>query len=235
MQDRSILVVEDDPAIRQGILDALEFEGFLTSYSDDGDKGLELALTSECDLVLLDLVLPNRSGIEILKEIRKQRPTLPVIILSALGEETQRVQGLRLGADDYIVKPFSLQELLARIEAVLRRTPERPNDIAKITIPNGEVDLERCEVRFEDGERTELSEREIELLIYLARNSGRAISRQELLTRIWRVNPDRVETRTIDMHIARLREKLRDSTSPQKILLTVRGKGYMISHLEEAS
>jgi len=229
MQKKRVLVIEDDAPIRQGILDALEFENYLVIEADNGEKGLELALQSDCDLILLDLILPGPSGLEILKKIRENRATLPVIILTACGEENDRVQGLRLGADDYVVKPFSVKELMARIVAVLRRTPERPSDVATFQIPGGIADFNRCEVRFDDGERCELSEREMELLSYLVRNAGRAISRQEILSRVWHLDPNGVETRTIDMHIVRLREKLRDSAPQPKIILTVRGKGYMYS------
>lgn len=228
MNERRILVIEDDAAIRQGILDALEFEGFLAVEADNGERGLELALREPCDLILLDLILPGRQGLEILREVRRARPTLPVIILTACGEESDRVQGLRLGADDYVVKPFSVRELLARIGAVLRRAPERPSAISRIGIPGGIADLDRWEIRFDDGERCELSERETQLLGYLARNSGRAVSREEILSRVWNLDPARVETRTIDMHVARLREKLREGTRPC-VLLTVRGKGYMFA------
>jgi DNA-binding response OmpR family regulator len=152
---------------------------------------------------------------------------LPIIILTARGEESDRVQGLRLGADDYVLKPFSVREVLARVEAVLRRSPERSNGVNKIALPSGQVDFARCEVRYKNGERCELSEREVELLRYLAANAGRAISRDEILIRIWRLSPKRMETRTIDMHIANLREKLRDDADDPKVLLTVRGKGYM--------
>jgi DNA-binding response OmpR family regulator len=229
MSRRTILVIEDDAAIRQGIHDALSFEGYHPIDAADGKAGLELALRAECDLVLLDLVLPERGGLEILREVRAARPTLPVIILTARGEENDRVQGLRLGADDYVVKPFSVRELLARIQAVLRRSPERPSDVAQVAIPGGLADLERCEVRFADGEREELSERERELLRYLATNRGRAISRAEILSRVWRLDPNGIETRTIDMHIVRLREKLRDDSEKPRVLLTVRGKGYMFA------
>ena len=132
-------------------------------------------------------------------------------------------------ADDYVVKPFSIKELIARIAAILRRSPERPSDISTVEIPGGLADLERCEVRFGNGERHELSEREGELLSYLVRNAGRAISRKEILTRVWHLDPNGIETRTIDMHIARLREKLHDSPSKPKVLITVRGKGYMFA------
>jgi DNA-binding response OmpR family regulator len=227
-----ILVIEDDPAIRQGIVDALKFEGFEALEAGDGERGLDMAVKVDCDLLLLDLILPRRDGLEILKEVRAARPTLPVIILTARGEERDRVQGLRLGADDYVVKPFSVKELLARVGAVLRRSAERPSDVRTVKIPSGIADLARCELRFDNGERCELSEREIELLRYLALNAGRAISREEILSRVWRVNPRGIETRTIDMHVARLREKLRDDGAQPRVLLTVRGKGYLFSPVE---
>jgi len=227
MAQAQILIIEDDNAIRQGIRDAIEFEGYSALEASDGESGLARALRVDCDLVLLDLVLPKVEGLEILREIRAARPSLPVVILTAKGEEKDRVAGLHLGADDYVVKPFSIKELMARIGAVLRRSPERPGDVKKIDVPGGHADLARREVRFDDGERCELSEREMELLRYLACNAGRAISRHEILSRVWRVNPRGITTRTIDMHIARLREKLRDSPSEPQVLLTVRGKGYL--------
>jgi len=223
---KTVLVVEDDAAIRQGLVDALAFAGFGTIQAADGRTGLESALRADYDLVLLDLVLPGGDGLEILREVRATRPTLPVIILTARGREADRVRGLRMGADDYVVKPFSVKELLARVEAVLRRSPERPGDVREVPVPGGLVDLERLEVRFDDGARIELTEREAELLRYLACNSGRAISREEILSRVWRINPRGVETRTVDMHVARLREKLRDDPAHPRVVLTVRGKGY---------
>jgi len=233
MEKAKILVIEDDPAIRRGIVDALQFEGYETLEAEHGDVGLDMAVKVGYDLLLLDLILPGRDGLEILREVRATRPSLPVIILTARGEEADRVEGLRLGADDYVVKPFSVKELLARVEAVLRRSPERPSDVSRFNIPGGVVDLSRCEVRFDDGERTDLSERERELLRYLVCNAGRAISRQEILSRVWRIDPSSIfETRTIDMHIVRLREKLRDDSSDPQIILTVRGKGYMFAALE---
>ncbi len=224
-----ILVVEDDEAIRQGLVDALTFEGFAVLQAATAPRGLQAALGSSCALVLLDLMLPGGDGFEVLKEVRRTRPELPVIILTARGREADRVQGLRLGADDYVVKPFSLRELLARVEAVLRRTRVATPGVGptELAIPGGHVDLSRREIRFDDGARVELSERETALLTYLASNADRAIGRDEILQNVWRLNPSRFQTRTIDMHVARLREKLRDVLEDPRIILTVRGTGYM--------
>jgi DNA-binding response OmpR family regulator len=229
MSGMTILTVEDDAAIRRGVVDALQYAGYDVLEAGRGDEGLDLATRREYDLLLLDLVLPGASGLEILQAVRASRPTQPVIILSARGEENDRVAGLRLGADDYVVKPFSVKELLARVEAVLRRSPERPSDLQQIDFHGGTADLARCEVRFADGDRVDLSEREMELLRYLAVNAGRAIARDEILANVWRIAPQGVTTRTIDMHVARLREKLRDDPSRPAIVLTVRGKGYMFA------
>jgi DNA-binding response OmpR family regulator len=234
MGKQIILVIEDDEAIRRGIVDALCFDGYKTLEAAEGKTGLASALQSPCDLILLDLVLPKIGGLSILEEVRKSRPALPVIILTARGEESDRIKGLKLGADDYVVKPFSVKELLARMQAVLRRTPGRPSDLSSIPFSGGRLDVDRGEVHFDDGQRGELSEREIELLRYLAVNFERAVSRDEIMERVWRINPRAIiETRTIDMHIARLREKLRDDPANPRIILTVRGKGYRFAGTEE--
>jgi DNA-binding response OmpR family regulator len=227
MPTKTILTVEDDAAIRRGIVDALRYIGYGVLEAGHGDLGREMAVRQQYDLLLLDLVLPGCGGLEILRAVRATRPTQPVIILTARGEENDRVEGLRAGADDYVVKPFSVKELLARVEAVLRRTPGRPSDVAEVKIPGGLADLARRELRFADGGRCELSEREVELLRYLANHAERAVSRDELLANVWRISPDGLPTRTIDMHVARLREKLRDDPTDPRVLLTVRGKGYM--------
>jgi len=232
MAKRRILVVEDDKAIRQGIVDALAFDGYDVLEAKDGKEGMRMALRFDYDLLLLDLILPKGDGLEILKAVRAGRPTQPVIILTARGEEQDRIKGLELGADDYVVKPFSVKELLARIQAVLRRSPERPTDVTVVDFDGGSADLARGEVHFEDGGRSELSVREGELLRYLASSAGRVISRDELLSRVWRLTPGRVDTRTIDVHVARLREKLRDDPAKPRLIQTVRGKGYMFKKAE---
>lgn len=235
MNCRRILVVEDDSAIRRGVVDALTFAGYEALAAANGADGSRLGTTAAVDLVLLDLVLPGPSGFEILAAIRTLRPTLPVIILTARGEEADRVKGLRLGADDYVVKPFSVRELLARVEAVLRRSPERPVEAVEFRWTGGVADFARRELRFDDGTREEISEREVDLLRYLAANATRVISREELLQRIWRLDPRHTETRTIDMHIANLRGKLRDNAGEPTVLLTVRGKGYMLGAIPPAA
>jgi DNA-binding response OmpR family regulator len=234
MDPKRILVVEDDAAIRRGLVDALGFAGYETLEAGEGAAALAAALGSDCDLLLLDLVLPGRDGLSVLREIRAARSPLPVIVLTARGAEDDRVRGLDLGADDYVVKPFSLKELLARVEAVLRRAPARPPAVSRWSFVGGTADLSRHEVRFDDGVRCELSEREGDLLAYLARHAGRAVSRDELLARVWGLNPAGITTRTIDMHVARLREKLRDDPERPRVVVTVRGQGYMLAAPEPA-
>jgi DNA-binding response OmpR family regulator len=224
-----VLVVEDDRAIREGLVDALGFDGYRVLQAETAPAGQEAALRSHCDLVLLDLMLPGGDGFSVLGEIRRLKPKLPVIILTARGREADRVRGLRLGADDYVVKPFSVRELLARVDAVLRRSggQDRPTTLTELAIPGGRADLARRELAFDDGSRCELSDREVALLAYLARYKSRAVGRDEILREVWHLDPKRVQTRTIDMHVARLRDKLRDPKDQPKVILTVRGKGYM--------
>jgi DNA-binding response OmpR family regulator len=231
MPRETVLTIEDDAPIRRGVVDALTYAGYTVLEAGDGREGCKMALRREFDLLLLDMVLPGMLGLEILREVRSARPTLPVIILSARGEENDRVSGLRLGADDYVVKPFSVSELLARVEAVLRRSPSRPTDVDELPLAGGRVDFARRETVFDDGERVELSERELTLLRYLVHHAGRAVTREELLQNVWQIDARGVSTRTIDMHVARLREKLRDDPVDPSVLMTVRGKGYMLARI----
>ena len=229
---RTVLVIEDDLAIRRGLRDALRHEGYAVLESGDAADGERLALDGngrEVDFVLLDLVLPRGDGLTVLSRIRAARPALPVILITARGSEDDRVRGLRLGADDYVVKPFSVRELLARVESVLRRSAERLPGVASLPLPGGEADLDRLEVRFHDGTCTPLTPLEADLLRYLATSANRALSREELLVRIWKMNPRLVQTRSVDMAVARLRRKLRDDADPPRLLLTVRGKGYKLA------
>lgn len=224
---KRILVIEDDSAIRRGLADALGFAGYQVLQAANGVEGMEQALRASFELMLLDLVLPGHSGFEILESVHKNRPGVPVIILTARGEESDRVKGLRLGADDYVVKPFSVRELLARVEAVLRRSPERAAQTDCLQIAGAVIDLARAQIILDSGQRHELSEREAELLRYFALNPGRVVSREEILQRVWRLDASHLETRTIDMHVANLRSKLGEDGSGTRALQTVRGRGYM--------
>jgi DNA-binding response OmpR family regulator len=224
-----IVVVEDEHPIRRGIADALRASGFEVAEAADGLRGLDLASGPRVDLVLLDLLLPKRDGLSVLAELRRVRPTLPVIILTARGSEDDRVRGLKMGADDYVVKPFSARELLARVEAVLRRSVGRTAQVRGARLGRALIDFQRREVRWSEQERGELSETETAILSFLVAHQKRAVSREELLTRIWGIEPQGLETRTVDMHIARLRTKLRDPSGKRSIeaILTVRAHGYM--------
>jgi two-component system, OmpR family, response regulator RpaB len=224
-----VVVIEDEPAIRRGVVDALRATGYDVAEAADGEQGAVEALRRGVDLVLLDLRLPRRDGLEVLSEVRKVRPTLPVIILTARGTEEDRVRGLKMGADDYVVKPFSARELLARVEAVLRRSVDRPVMVRAARFGRAVIDFDRREVHWPDSSRVELSETEVAILSFLVAHQKRAVSRDELLTRLWGIGSRGVETRTIDMHIARLRTKLRDPSgeSTPEAIVTVRAHGYM--------
>lgn len=223
-----ILVVEDDAAIRRGVVDMLRFNGYAVHEAADGRTGLDLALAIDADLVLLDIMMPRMDGTQVLEELRRARPAQPVIFLTARGEEEDRVRGLRLGADDYVVKPFGIDELIARVEAVLRRSPARPAQRKTLSIAGRTVDFDRREAVLPGGARRTLTEREAEVIGYLAANAGRAVSRDELLQRVWGLDPRGTHTRTVDMTVARIRETLDDDPNEPRVIQTVRGKGYML-------
>lgn len=224
MEYPTILVIEDDPAVRCGIVDVLEYAGYQVLEAVDGHTGMEAALTLNYRLLLLDLVMPGPSGFDILNALKKKRPGQAVIILSARGEENDRVRGLVNGADDYVVKPFSMKELLARVDAVLRRTCERVAPADERAISGGVADFRQQLLKFDDGRSEALSEKEVQLLRYLMDANGRLVTRDEILRQLWNLDPARTDTRTLDMHIMHLRTKLGDKE--QRTLTTVRGKGW---------
>lgn len=224
-----VLVVEDNAAIRRGIADALHLNGYEVRECGRGDEAADRVLETTLDLVLLDVMLPHADGFQVLEELRQARPRVGVIMLTARGAEDDRVRGLRLGADDYMVKPFSARELLARVEAVLRRLSERPLDVDRLELGDRNVDFARREVVLRSGEVRQLSEREADLLRYLARHRGRAVHRKELLRKVWGYCGAGVETRTVDMQMARLRDKLEEVPSRPKVVVTVRSRGYMLA------
>jgi DNA-binding response OmpR family regulator len=229
MHPARIVVIEDEHAIRRGVADALRASRYEVTEAADGDRGLTEATRSGVDLVLLDLLLPRRDGLAVLADLRRKRPTLPVIILTARGTEDDRVRGLKMGADDYVVKPFSARELLARVEAVLRRSLGRPPEVRGARLGRAIVDFERREIVWSEFERSDLSETENAILAYLVAHRSRAVSRDELLSRVWGIEPVGLETRTVDMHVARLRTKLRDPSGRETLeaILTIRSHGYV--------
>ncbi len=230
MPKARIVVVEDEPAIRRGVADALRLSGYDVTETADGQTGLREAAAAGVDLVLLDIMLPKVDGLSVLAELRRANPTRPVILLTARGSEDDRVRGLKMGADDYVVKPFSAKELIARVEAILRRTMKPVPEVRRLCVGTGAIDLQRRELRWGDGSRAELSELEAGLLKYLVSNRDRAVSREELLSRVWCIATAGLETRAVDMHVARLRAKLRDplgGDDQPDAIVTVRAHGYM--------
>jgi DNA-binding response OmpR family regulator len=222
----TVLIVEDDPGIRRGLVDALRFAGYTALEAADGPSAMRCLDGGGLDLVLLDVMLPKGvDGLSILRTIRDRSATLPVIMLTARGSESDRVEGLTAGADDYVVKPFSARELLARVDAVLRRSPQRASPAHGVRSREVEICLRRREVRRRSGAVESLSERDATIIAYLAAHRRRAVHRDELLRAAWGLDPRGLETRTVDMQIARLREKL----APAEIVSTVRGAGYKLA------
>jgi two-component system response regulator RegX3 len=224
-----ILVVEDEEAILRGLCDVLAFRGHQPTGAARGDLGLELALDPECEpaLVVLDVMLPGMNGFDVCERIRTSRPRLPILMLTARGSEEDILRGFRSGADDYVTKPFSVAELVARVDALLRRSgANRENVEVHGTFSFGAWQIEPSTRLAARGDETlELTSRDLELLDFFAREPGRILSRRRLLTEVWGYpDPDRVETRSVDMHIAKLRKKLGPDDGAR--IETVRGEGY---------
>ena len=219
-----ILVVEDEPNMVVGLRDNFEFEGYEVITASDGIEGLERALKESPDLVVLDVMMPRMSGLEVCKQLRAKRASLPIIMLTARGQEVDKVVGLELGADDYVTKPFSIRELLARVKAVLRRTAVIPKDQEQHSFGDVEVDLRRCRV-LKSGKALDVSSKEFELLKYFICHSGETLSRHRLLEDVWGYE-HYPTTRTVDTHLVRLRQKLEPNPEEPQYFLTVHGTGY---------
>jgi len=220
----TILVVEDDASIAKGLEKNLRFEGFSVFTAPDGERGLELAVDKAPDLVVLDVMMPRMNGFEVLRELRRRDIQVPVIVLTAKGEEMDKVRGLDLGADDYLTKPFSLPELLARIQAVLRRKRRFEREIERVAFGRVEVDF-RARTVTVDGEAIEMTAREIDLLRFFLSREGEALDRQEILNRVWGFDYFGTD-RTVDNFINRLRQKLEADPDMPRHFITVRGVGY---------
>jgi len=223
-----ILIVEDEPNMRLGLKDNLEFEGYEVNFAEDGETGLKLIMEGDFSLVLLDVMLPKMSGYDICKTVRKKGNNIPIILLTAKGEEIDKVLGLELGADDYVTKPFSLRELLARIKAVLRRAEDKAkskeNDFVKI----GRIEVNFSSYNaFENGAAVQMSHKEFEILNFLWGRKNSTVSRDDLLTNIWGYD-ENPTTRTVDNFILKLRQKIEEDPNHSKIILTVHGIGYKL-------
>ncbi len=222
-----ILVVEDDPSILRGLQLNLTMEGYLVRSAMDGEAGLELARSERPDLLVVDLMLPRKGGLDLIRELRLTDPDVPIVILSAKGHESDKVTGLSLGADDYVVKPFSLKELLARIAAALRRRRARGETGAGRDLRRfGRAELDLAARRLSlDGEPVELTQREYDLLAFFVTHPGRAFRREELVRAVWGSSYEGT-ARTVDNFVARLRAHIGDDAEEPKHLETVRGIGY---------
>jgi len=221
-----VLVVEDDPAILQGLQESLRLERHDVLSASDGETGYRLARDKKPDLVILDLMLPKMGGFEICRTLRAEEFTAPILMLTARGDEADRVLGLDLGADDYVTKPFSVRELLARVRALLRRQ-EKPDKLPdELRFDDVVVDFRRCEALKRDA-AVELTRKEFGVLRLLAAKAGEVVSREDLLNGVWGYE-SYPNTRTVDVHIALLRSKLEDTPSAPRRLITVHGIGYKL-------
>ena len=229
---RTILLVEDEESITTPLVEALEREGFDTAVSPTAAGSLELADEVKPDLVLLDVMLPDGSGFDVCRELRA-RSRVPIIMLTARGEEADRVAGLELGADDYVVKPFSARELVARVRAVLRRAAEagEPRSDGAVELGELRVDPARRTASFR-GEELELSRKEFDLLRLLVENAGSVVTRERLIDEVWDTNWFG-STKTLDVHVSGLRKKLDDDPSSPRYIHTVRGVGFRFASADE--
>jgi len=219
-----ILVVEDEPLLREGLIDLLQGAGHNAEAVADGETALARGMDPTFELILLDLMLPRLDGMEVCRRIRELRPGLPVLMLTARGSEQEKVAGFRAGADDYVTKPFSALELLARIDALARRSQPVTEGPQRIEADGCSIDLGRCLAQ-RDGESVTLTSREVSILRWLFQHRARAVSRAELLEVVWNA-PGDLQTRTVDMTVANLRQKIERDPSDPRIVVTVKGVGY---------
>ncbi|MGB9441953.1 MAG: response regulator transcription factor [Desulfobacterales bacterium] len=221
-----ILVVEDDTALLRGLLDVLVFNGYAVKGAEDGGLGLRVAVDEQFDLILLDVMLPTLDGFSICKEIRKEKPTQGIIIITAKGAEDDIVTGFKAGADDYITKPFSLREVMVRVEAVLRRTGKNLGD-EEIHCRGIFFDGRNLVAQFED-QAVDLTRKEMDIMIFLHRHRDRIVSKKELLIEVWHYADADIETRTVDIHLLKLRKKIAGLIGDTPLISTIRGEGYRL-------
>lgn len=221
-----VLLVEDEPGLILTLTDRLESEGFAVETAADGESGERRAISGDFDLIILDVMLPKKNGLDVCRDLRRQNVSTPILMLTARGETIDKVLGLKLGADDYLTKPFEVLELLARIEALLRRSPQKNQNNQPETYNFGSIsiDFRRAEIK-KDGLSVELSALEFKLLQHLIEHRGKMLSRDELLDEVWGYDATPT-TRTVDVHIAWLRQKLEPNPRRPQYIITVHGLGY---------
>lgn len=231
---KKILIVDDEQAIADLLIFHLEKEGYRTITAEDGEKGAELAIEEKPDLIILDIMLPKADGLTVCKKVRQVLPKIPIIMLSARGEEIDKILGLEIGADDYMSKPFSVRELIARVKANLRKIEQSEQDLISVTTRNNKLvvgdlclDLDKFEVEVRGQKVTDLTRREFEVLKYLTQKPGQVVTRENLLEKVWGY-AYYGDIRTVDVTIRRIREKIEKNTANPKILITKRGVGYYI-------
>ena len=224
-----ILLVEDEPSLIFTLKDTLESEGYQVIVSEDGEQAVGMAQEHKPDIMILDIMLPGKNGYEICQEIRSLKFTFPIIMLTAKDQELDKVKGLDIGSDDYITKPFGVKELLARIQARLRRagTYSSSSNIEILQLSTTKIDLLESKAIFADGKINELTAREIELIRYLLQAGGEPVSRDELLEKVWRYEYS-TNTRTVDVHISKLRAKIENQPDEPRHLITLHGVGYLL-------
>ncbi len=223
-----LLIIEDEESILEGLADVFVYNGYDVETAREGTTGLEMALAGGYHLVLLDIMIPGLDGFSVCDKIREVDRHLPIIMLTAKTSEEDIIKGLKLGADDYVPKPFSVGELMARVEAVLRRSGKLHQDMKALELGDLVIHPERL-VGTRDGEEIPFTRRELEILLYLSTHAAGPVSRQELLKEVWGyANVDFLETRTVDIHIANLRRKIETDSSRPELLVTVRGEGYQL-------
>lgn len=222
----NVLVVEDDLSILHGLLDVLVFNGYAATGVEDGAEGLKMALEKDFDLIILDLMLPTLDGLSICKTIREKKPAQGIVILTAKGAEDDIIKGFKVGADDYVSKPFSLRELMVRVEAVLRRAGKRIGD-EEIRVRDVLFSGRTLTASYKD-QSVELTRKEMDIILYLHRHQDRIVSKKELLTEVWNYSDPEIETRTVDIHILKLRKKIAALNPDASFIQTIRGEGYRL-------
>jgi len=226
---RTVLVAEDEPAVARGLRDALEFHGFRVEVEADGATALEAARSGRADLLVLDVMLPNLDGFEICKRLRAEGNRIPTLMLTARADEDDRVRGLRAGADDYVVKPFSIREVVARVDAMFRRMEMERGPASTLQIGAAEVDFASRTIRRDGGATESFPEKEAGILRYLLERRGDVVTRDDLLLHVWKYPVSGIETRTVDNYIVRLRQRVEPDPSSPTVVLTVRGRGYRLA------